>query len=95
MLHENVHTPRENVNFIPRYLVERYAYWLCTSKQGMDVLNNTFYGVPTIFLFLQGAMYGMAQSIPDRSLVSEIASFFYDAYYDTSKKEHAAVNGKH
>ena len=39
----------------------------------------------------QGAMYGMAQSIPDRSLVSEIAGSFFDAYYNTAEKE--VVNG--
>lgn len=41
-------------------------------------------------------MYGMAQSIPDRSLVSDIAGMFFDAYYNTSsdqdeKKSKAAV----
>ncbi|ELT88913.1 hypothetical protein CAPTEDRAFT_149914 [Capitella teleta] len=37
----------------------------------------------------QGALYGMAQSIPDRSLVSEIASGFFNAYYSTGTE-----NGK-
>jgi sphinganine-1-phosphate aldolase len=32
----------------------------------------------------QAAMYGLAQSIPDRSIVSEIAAGFFDAYYNTS-----------
>jgi sphinganine-1-phosphate aldolase len=31
----------------------------------------------------QAAMYGMAQSIPDRSIVSEIAGSFFDGYYCT------------
>lgn len=36
------------------------------------------------------AMYGMAQSIPDRSIVSDVAGIFFDAYYNTDtivKKE--------
>jgi len=32
----------------------------------------------------QAAMYGLAQSIPDRSIVSEIAAGFFDGYYSTS-----------
>ena len=39
----------------------------------------------------QGAIYGMAQSIPDRSLVGEIAGTFFDAYYSTSRG--LAING--
>ena len=35
----------------------------------------------------QAAIYGMAQSIPDRSIVSEIAGGFFDAYYSTSDGE--------
>jgi sphinganine-1-phosphate aldolase len=31
----------------------------------------------------KAAMYGMAQSIPDRSIVSEIACGYFDAYYCT------------
>jgi len=33
----------------------------------------------------QAAIYGMAQSIPDRSLVEEIAGSFFDAYYSTQR----------
>ena len=33
---------------------------------------------------LQGAIYGMSQSIPDRSLVSEICGLFLDACYTTN-----------
>ena len=40
---------------------------------------------------LQGAIYGMAQSIPDRSLVGEIAGSFFDAYYSTQRG--LAING--
>ncbi len=41
-------------------------------------------------------MYGMAQSIPDRSLVSEIASVFFDAYYDTEGgSQKNLANGEH
>lgn len=35
----------------------------------------------------QAVIYGMAQSIPDRSLVGEIAGSFFDAYYSTEKKQ--------
>lgn len=35
----------------------------------------------------QAAIYGLAQSIPDRSIVSELAGCFFDGYYSTSKKE--------
>lgn len=45
-------------------------------------------------------MYGMAQSIPDRSLVSDIAGLFFDAYYCTTaatkqeeRKSKATVKG--
>ncbi|CAL1538873.1 unnamed protein product [Lymnaea stagnalis] len=40
-----------------------------------------------------GAIYGMAQSIPDRSLVNEIARAFIEACYSTEKT--AIMNGKH
>lgn len=40
-----------------------------------------------ILLLSQGALYGMAQSIPDRSLVSEIAGGFFDAYYSTDRPQ--------
>jgi sphinganine-1-phosphate aldolase len=39
---------------------------------------------------MQAAMYGMAQSIPDRSIVSEIAAGFFDAYYNTAAKPQGA-----
>ena len=38
-----------------------------------------------------GAMYGMAQSLPDRSIVSELASEFLHSYYDASG--HSTANG--
>lgn len=43
-----------------------------------------------LLTILQAAMYGMAQSIPDRSIVSDVAGIFFDAYYNTDtivKKE--------
>eukprot|EP00112_Aurelia_sp_Birch-Aquarium-sp1_P009240 Seg2040.7 transcript_id=Seg2040.7/GoldUCD/mRNA.D3Y31 product="Sphingosine-1-phosphate lyase 1" protein_id=Seg2040.7/GoldUCD/D3Y31 len=46
-----------------------------------------------------GALYGMAQSIPDRSLVTELARGYLDAYYSTDRlkpppaKNGAAKNG--
>ncbi len=39
-------------------------------------------------------MYGMAQSIPDRKLVSDIASVFYDAYYDTKTVKAAKTTAR-
>lgn len=47
-------------------------------------------------VFVQGAVYGMAQSIPDRSLVGDIAGLFFDAYYSTTVKQGKDVvkNGK-
>jgi len=46
-----------------------------------------------IFIF-QGAIYGMAQSIPDRSIVSEIACGFFDAYYSTKKLDDTSAATK-
>ena len=48
----------------------------------------------------QAAMYGMAQSIPDRSLVSDMVGIFFDAYYSTESKTGSQLangtsNGKH
>nr|XP_002127038.1 sphingosine-1-phosphate lyase 1 [Ciona intestinalis] len=40
-----------------------------------------------------GAIYGMAQSIPDRSIVTEISHGFIDALYDTGSKSVANGNG--
>lgn len=34
---------------------------------------------------IQAAMYGMAQSIPDRSLVGELAWCYLDAMYSTEQ----------
>ena len=42
-----------------------------------------------------GAMYGMAASIPDRSMVSSIARAFIDALYDTSDPGYEIENMKH
>lgn len=39
----------------------------------------------------QGALYGMAQSIPDRSIIGEITGAFFDAYYSTESVP--ATNG--
>lgn len=48
---------------------------------------------PASFLLpLQGAIYGMAQSIPDRSIVSEISWGFLDCLYST---EDPRANGSH
>lgn len=51
-----------------------------------------------MFLLLQGAIYGMAQAIPDRSLVTEISRGFLDCLYSTevtkSKISHMNGNGK-
>ena len=38
-------------------------------------------------VFIQGAIYGMAQSIPDRSMVSEIVGLFLEACYSTKDPE--------
>ena len=38
-----------------------------------------------------GAMYGMAQALPDRSIVSEIASEFLHSYYDA--RDYCMSNG--
>lgn len=38
----------------------------------------------------KAAMYGQAQSLPDRSLVGDVASLFFDAYYSTESDS----NGK-
>ena len=40
--------------------------------------------VPTAKVTGAGAMYGMAQALPDRSIVSDIASHFLHSYYDAS-----------
>jgi len=32
--------------------------------------------------FIQAAIYGMSQSIPDRSMVGEIATLFLEALYN-------------
>lgn len=47
---------------------------------------------PASFLLPQGAIYGMAQSIPDRSIVSEISWGFLDCLYST---EDPRANGSH
>lgn len=51
-----------------------------------------------VFLLLQGAIYGMAQTIPDRSLVTEISRGFLDCLYSTevgkSNTSHMNGNGK-
>ena len=36
-------------------------------------------------------MYGMAQSIPDRSMVSELAGCFVEALYSTNKDEYTTA----
>lgn len=49
-----------------------------------------------VVLLFQGAIYGMAQAIPDRSLVTEISQGFLDCLYSTeavnSNSNH--MNGK-
>lgn len=49
-----------------------------------------------VVLLFQGAIYGMAQAIPDRSLVTEISRGFLDCLYSTeavnSNSNH--MNGK-
>lgn len=50
----------------------------------------------TVVLFLsQGAIYGMAQSIPDRSMVTEISRGFLDCLYSTElpKLDTSHMNG--
>lgn len=53
---------------------------------------------PSSFLLLQGAIYGMAQAIPDRSIVSEISWGFLDCLYSTedpqANRNHMNGNGK-
>lgn len=46
-------------------------------------LVNTYRHYSTFLT--QAAMYGMAQSIPDRSLVGELAWCYLDAVYSTEK----------
>lgn len=46
----------------------------------------------------QGAIYGMSQSIPDRSMVSQIVGLFLEACYSTKDAEpemNGSKNGKH
>lgn len=38
------------------------------------------------FVWLQMAVYGMAQSIPDRSIVGDITCLFLDSLYFTPKE---------
>lgn len=38
-----------------------------------------------VLLLLQGAIYGMAQAIPDRSMVTEISRGFLDCLYSTEE----------
>lgn len=45
-----------------------------------------------VVLLFQGAIYGMAQAIPDRSLVTEISRGFLDCLYST---EVGNSNGSH
>lgn len=56
------------------------------------------YVLTRVFLLLQGAIYGMAQSIPDRSMVTEISRGFLDCLYSTdvvkSNTNHMNGNGK-
>ena len=46
-----------------------------------------FYALIQVFLFFQAAVYGMAQTIPDRSLVSEMGARFIDALYVTTHRK--------
>lgn len=39
------------------------------------------------------AMYGLAQTIPDRSLVGEMAGIYFDAYYSTESCDDKVCNG--
>jgi len=55
-----------------------------------DILNN-----PKSICEGAGAMYGMAQSIPDRSLVGAIAGHYFDAYYSTKTVEPTQNGVKH
>ena len=41
-----------------------------------------------------GAMYGMAQALPDRSIVSDLASEFLHSYYDARNGFHSFMNGR-
>jgi hypothetical protein len=77
---------------IIHYITIIYSYY-----PGMLILRMillSFFTVNDIVLIVssicrysrfQAAIYGMAQSIPDRSLVGEIAGTFFDAYYSTKR----------
>ena len=44
------------------------------------------------YCMIQGALYGMAQSIPDRTMVGEICAQFLTSYYSTDKPSVANGN---
>ena len=48
-------------------------------------LHSLLYSMFYDRIFSQGALYGMAQKVPDRSLVREIASTFVEMCYVTTK----------
>lgn len=45
-------------------------------------VNTTTY----VIFILQGAIYGMAQTIPDKSMVTDLVGCFLDALYSTDKQ---------
>lgn len=46
----------------------------------------------TLYMF-QAAIYGMSQTIPDRSLVKELVMEYIDALYSTTMKSKSTRNG--
>lgn len=47
------------------------------------------------FVWLQMAVYGMAQSIPDRSIVGDITCLFLDSLYFTPKEINESQQNGH
>ena len=81
-----------NLLFPLRTCCLRHVCHTCHNYHGIEVLAKPNLHFSTSAF--QGALYGMAQSIPDRSLVSELACGYLDAYYSTDKlKPPPAKNG--
>lgn len=92
-------------SFIPFRMLCVCAFWISAVKKHApstqpDVILSCALQLtlPLSFPLLQGAIYGMAQSIPDRSIVSEISWGFLDCLYSTedprANSNHMNGNGK-
>ena len=84
-----------SVHDIDQWLQYIHKDHIRSSVQSISLsLVHQFKNRTVSVLSRQGALYGMAQSIPDRSLVSDIAGSFFDAYYSTKdKNKKQLVNG--